>query len=106
VEVGFPNSSLARTFNEFRRLQRIFSPEMACKIANRLAVLTAADNLALVPTSPPVGLRSLAGRRMRFGVTLSETHYLVFIPLLAQVAPRRIDLSRVTTIEIQGVEKL
>jgi hypothetical protein len=107
VEVGFPNAALALTFNEFARLERMFSLDVACRIANRLAVLSAADNLALVPSAPPVGLRVFRSK-VRFGVVVSETQYLMFVPLLARAthgALRTVDLSRITAIEIQGVEQ-
>lgn len=104
VDVGFSNTGLARTFNEIELLRRVFGTDLACKIATRLAVLSAADNLSLVPSFPPIGLRAFGSGRVRFGVTISQTHYLMFVPLLTHGSYRRIELSRITAIEIQGVE--
>ena len=108
MDVWFPTAALALTYNQLGRLRRVFSADMAYKISSRLAVLSAADNLSLVPSAPPIGLRAFGTSRMRFGVAVSDTHYLIFLPVLAharQGTHPGTELSRITAIEIQGVEQ-
>jgi hypothetical protein len=102
LRIGFSTAALARTFSEFDRLRRAFGDEMAYKLANRMAVLDAADTLALVPSLPPIGCRQLDGDA-RFGVMVAKTHRLVFCAIGANARKRTIDLARVTEIEIEGV---
>lgn len=102
MRIGFSTAALARTFSEFDRLRRAFGDEMAYKLANRMAVLDAADTLALVPSLPPIGCRQLDGDA-RFGVMVAKTHRLVFCAIGANARKRTIDLARVTEIEIEGV---
>src|ERR1700730_8285598 len=45
LRIGFSTAALARTFSEFDQLRRAFGDEMAYKLANRMAVLDAADTL-------------------------------------------------------------
>src|SRR5713226_5201664 len=65
-------------FSEFDLMTRAFGAAVAYKLANRLALLSAADNLALVPSSPPIGCRPLDGEGSRFAVAVSAKLRLVF----------------------------
>jgi hypothetical protein len=91
-------------FGEFELMTRAFGAEVAYKLANRLALLSAADNLALVPTSPPIGCRPLDGAGTRFVVEVSPKHLLVF-SALGTGASRATELAKITAIEIRGVEE-
>jgi hypothetical protein len=104
VRIGFASAAAARTFSEFELMTRAFGGEVAYKLTNRLALLSAADNLSLVPTSPPVGCRALDGEGTRFAVSLPPKHWLVFSALVT--APSRTaDLSKIVAIEIKHVEE-
>jgi hypothetical protein len=103
VRIGFASAASARMFSEFDLLTRAFGLEVAYKVANRLALLSAADSLALVPTSPPIECRPLDGADSRFSVSVSETLRLVFSPLSGGTG--RAGLTKVTAIEIAGLQK-
>jgi hypothetical protein len=103
VRIGFATAALALTFSELDRLRRAFGDQMAYKIANRMAVLDAADSLALVPITPPIGCHRVDGAG-HFAVTISNSKSLVFRTLGAIGERRKPDLARITQIEINGVE--
>jgi hypothetical protein len=90
-------------FGEFALMERAFGAEVAYKLANRLALLSAADTLALVPTTPPIK-RRLLNRDGRFAVSVSAKLELVFRPLSGDAGEAR-DLRGITAIQIEGVEK-
>ena len=73
----------------------------------RMAVLTAARNLALVPTTPPDRRHPLRGEREgQFAVDLVHPHRLVFKPShepLPRKADGGIDTEQVTAITILDV---
>ena len=80
---------------------------MAKTIMIRLAVLRAAPNLALVPTTPPDRRHLLKGRRSeQFAVDLVHPYRLVFKPNhdpLTYKDEGGIDLTQVTAIMIINV---
>lgn len=90
-------------FSEFALMERAFGSEVAYKLANRLALLSAADSLALVPTTPPINFRAL-NRDGRFAVSVSPKLQLVFRPVDGAAA-RAGDLQRTTEITIVGVQR-
>jgi hypothetical protein len=103
VQIGFANPASARIFNELEQMRRAFGPELAYKIANRLALLSAAGNLAQVPTSLPIGCRPLDAGGTRFAVTITSTRRLAF-RALDGVSGRGGSLEKITAIEVRGVE--
>jgi hypothetical protein len=103
VRIGFLSAEAARTFSEFELMTRAFGAEVAYKLANRLALLSAAGNLALVPTTPPIALRPLDGEAAGFAVTICPAMRLAFTALDAAAARQRA-LAKITEIEIRGVE--
>lgn len=103
MRIGFPDGGSARMFSEFALMERAFGSEVAYKLANRLALLSAADSLALVPTTPPIEFRAL-NRESRFAVSVSPKLQLVF-RAVDGAAARSGDLRRVTEIKIDGVER-
>ena len=105
MRIAFTSAASARMFSELRQLTDAFGPEVAYKLANRLSLLSAADNLALVPTSPPIGCRTLDGEGTRFAVSVSENLCLVF-RADGTAAGSAAGLATITAIEIGGVEKL
>lgn len=80
---------------------------MAKIIMMRMAVLTAARNLVLVPTTPPDRRHPLRGdREEQFAVDLVHPHRLVFKPShepLPSKADGGIDTEQVTAITILDV---
>jgi len=104
VRIGFASAAAARTFSEFELMTRAFGAEVAYKLANRLALLSAANNLALVPTSPPIALRPLNGEAAGFTVAVSAKLRLVFTALDGGPV-RAPTLAKITAIEIKGIEQ-
>ena len=58
MEISFPDEDSQRLFEGQSRLRSKFGDELASLICCRISVLRAAGNLALIPTSKPVELRS------------------------------------------------
>ena len=104
MRIGFASAASARMFSEFALMAHAFGPEVAYKLANRLALLSAADNLALVPTTPPISCRPLDGEGSRFAVSVSPKHRLVFAALGSGGAKTAV-LAKITVIEVKGVEE-
>ena len=99
---------MQRTFNSKKALVREYGEKNAKRIAIRMAVLSAAPNLAAVPTSKPDRCHQLKGdRKDQFAVDLMHPFRLVFCPNHKPV-PRhedgRIDLDQINAIEIIKVE--
>ena len=107
VEVGFKKRSLAEALGSDKEMRKKYGGRMAKVLRNRLAVLSAAPNLAAVPTGKPVRRHLLkANRAGQFAVDLVHPRRLVFKPNHAPV-PRLqdggIDTERVTAITIIDV---
>ena len=102
MRLGFATAASARMFSEFELMVRAFGPAMAYKLANRLALLSAADNLALVPTLPPIDCRPLDSGRSGFSVSVSGAWRLAFRPLDGGSARH---LAKITAIQIVDVEE-
>lgn len=103
MRIGFASGASARVFSEFELMKRAFGVELAYKLANRLALLSAVQHLALVPTTPPIGCRPLDSGDGRFAVSVSAQTALVFRAL--GPSARAGSLAKITAIEIEGVEK-
>lgn len=79
MDIAFRTRKLQRTFNSADALRRSYGTKMARVIKNRLAVLSNAPNLALVPTTPPDRRHQLRGDRdEQFAVDLVHPRRLVF----------------------------
>lgn len=76
--ICFLNSAIEADFNQRIRLERRFGRLLAERIGTRLQVLLAARHLAVVPTSPPIGLRIIDPQGAQFSVALTETDRLRF----------------------------
>lgn len=107
MDIFFRTSRLAKTFNSERALNREYGERMARVIMTRLAVLSNARTLTLVPTTRPERRHQLTGQRSgQYAVDLVHPHRLIFEPNHVP-APRRqdggVDTDRVTAITIIGV---
>ena len=79
MDIAFRTRKLEKTFNSAVALQRAYGARMAKVIMTRLAVLRAARNLALVPTSRPERAHRLRGDRDdQYAVDLVHPYRLVF----------------------------
>ena len=107
MEIAFRTRRLERTFNATDALQKTYGARTAKVIMMRMAVLRAARNLGLVPTTPPDRRHQLSGDRdERFAVDLVHPHRLVF-EANHEPVPRKddggIDTQQVTAITILDV---
>ena len=81
MDIAFRTRKLQRTFNSEIRLQKEYGPRMARAIAIRLAVLSNARILTMVPTTPPNRRHQLSGsRKGQYAVDLVHPYRLVFRP--------------------------
>ena len=107
MDIAFRTRKLAKTFNSTVELKRAYGARMAKVIMTRLAVLRAARNLALAPTSPPERVHLLRGDRDgQYAVDLVHPYRLVFevghAPL-PRTEDGGIDAGQVTAIVIVDV---
>ena len=104
MDIAFRTRKLAKTFNSGGELQKAYGARMAKAIMIRLAVLKAARNLALVPTTPPDRRHQLQGNRdEQFAVDLVHPHRLIFEANhdpLPRTDDGGIDVEQVTAITI------
>ncbi len=107
MDIAFRTRKLEKTFNSAGELRKAYGARMARIIMNRLAVLKAARNLALVPTTPPDRRHQLRGDRdEQFAVDLVHPHRLVFEANHDPVSRKEdggIDVEQVTAITITNV---
>ena len=104
MDIAFRTRRLERTFNSDNALQKAYGSRMVRTIKIRLAILSTARNLALVPTTPPERRHQLRGDRdEQFAVDLVHPWRLVFVPN-HEPFPRRddggIDTEQITAITI------
>ena len=79
MDIAFRTRKLEKTFNSAVALKRACGAQMVRVIMTRLAVLRAARNLALVPTSRPERAHRLCGDRDgQYAVDLVHPYRLVF----------------------------
>ena len=107
MDIAFRTRKLEKTVNAADTLQRAYGAPMARVIMLRMAVLRAARNLSLVPTTPPERRHQLVGDRdEQFAVDLVHPYRLVF-EANHEPVPRKddggIDKERVTAITILDV---
>ena len=107
MNITFRTRKIEKNFNGANALQRTFGARMARVIKMRMAVLQAARNLALVPTTPPERRHQLVGDRdEQLAVDLVHPYRLVF-EVDHEPVPRRsdggIDTEQVTAITILDV---
>ena len=107
LDIAFRTRKLAKTFNSAVALRRTYGARMARVIMTHLAVLRAARNLALVPTSRPERMHLLRGdRHDQYAIDLVHPRRLVFEPdhaPLPRAEDGKIDAEQVTAIVIVEV---
>ncbi|MGU3544425.1 hypothetical protein [Methylobacterium sp. A52T] len=94
-------------FNEYERLEKIYGPLLAERIATRLAVLSAAQDLGRVPRKPPIMLCVIDRGQGRFAVNLAPSRRLLFAaPSIGGRTGEENDIDEglVDEIEVLGVE--
>ena len=104
MEIAFGDRKLAKAAGSERELVKKYGAQRARKIMTRLAVLEAAENLSVVPITPPDRCHQLSGDRdEEFSVDLDHPYRLIFRPNHDEI-PRLedggIDLAAVKSIEI------
>ena len=107
MDISFRTRQLEKDFNGADALQKTHGVRMARVIMLRMAVLRAARNLGLVPTTPPDRRHQLVGDRdEQFAVDLVHPYRLVF-EANHEPVPRKddggIDTEQVTAITILDV---
>ena len=107
MDIAFRNQKLKKTFSAADALQKTYGARMAKVIMRRMAVLRAAQNLELVPVTPPDRRHQLVGDRDRqFAVDLVHPYRLVF-EANHEPTPRKNDggvgTKRITAITILNV---
>ena len=107
MDIAFRTRRLQKTFNAADALQRSYGARMARTIMSRMAVLRAARDLGLVPTTPPERRHQLVGDRdEQFAVDLVHPYRLVF-EANHEPLPRKddggIDTDQVTAVTILDV---
>ncbi len=103
MEVTFKTKRLQKTCNSHAQLQKTYG-KLARKIEVRLSLLKNAQNLSLVPTTPPVRRHLLRGDRQdTFAVDLGHPYRLVFTADHNPI-PRRADgglaIDQVTAVKV------
>ncbi len=107
MDIAFRTHKLQKAFNAADTLQRAYGAPMARVIMMRMAVLRAARNLGLVPSTPPDRRHQLVGDRdEQFAVDLVHPYRLVF-EANHEPLPRKddggIDTEQVTAITVLDV---
>ena len=106
MKIEIATRRLTKLLNSEREMSKEYGLRMSKVLANRLAVLGRAPNLAAVPTSKPERRHALKGQRAsQQAVDLVHPYRLVFRP--ADPLPKRpdggLDEERVTAIVIMEV---
>ena len=108
MEILFKSRKLRKTMSSEALLVREYGKENAKMIMRRMLVLQAAECLTDVPRRPPDRCHALSGKRKgQYAVDVKHPHRIILepandpIPLLEDGS---VDLERVTSIRILGVE--
>jgi proteic killer suppression protein len=108
MEIFFKSSKLRKTMSSEAQLVREFGKENARLIMRRMVVLDAAGCLAEVPTKRPERCHALSGKRQgQYAVDVKHPYRIVLQPAndpIPLVEDGSVDLERVTSIRILGVE--
>ena len=108
MNIFFKEKKTQKVFNSDKLLKKVYGQQNAVLIKRRMAVLSAADNLDLVPKIKPERCHQLTGERKRqFAVDLKHPFRLVFKPNHDPVPLKPdggIDIEKVTSIIILRVE--
>lgn len=107
MKIAFRRRQLENTFNSQTALRVRYGEQMANAIGNRMAVLSSARTLSLVPSTKPERCHRLSGRRRhQFAVDLVHPYRLLFeladdpIPLRADGGIDKDAVTAITIIEV------
>lgn len=110
MDLSFSSRRLQKQLSEQRAMTQAFGPKRAKRLQIVLTALRAAPDLGVFapPYSPPHRCHELTGdRKGELSVDLDGPYRLIIVPAHNPVPQRQdggLDWSRVTDIEIQGVE--
>lgn len=108
MEIFFKSSKLRKTMSSKALLVREFGKENARVIMRRLVVLDAAECLAEVPTKRPERCHALTGKQKgQYAVDVKHPYRILLQPAndpISLLEDGSVDLERVTSIRILGVE--
>ena len=108
MDIIFRTKKLEKVFNSKKKLVQEYGQDNAKKLMRRMTVLFGAPNLLSVPTSPPDHCHELSSKRKGlFAVDIKQPYRLIFKPAHDPIPLKDdlgIDLTKVTAIEIQGIE--
>jgi proteic killer suppression protein len=108
MDIIFKSKKLEKQCNDFRILVRQHGQTRARKLRQRLDDLLAASSLAEVSKLPPARCHELVGDRAgQLSIDLDHPYRLILIPANDPTPLKEdggLDWSKVTAIEIQGIE--
>ncbi|HEC13398.1 MAG TPA: killer suppression protein [Acidiferrobacteraceae bacterium] len=108
MDISFKNKKTQKVFNSSTELTKKYGVRNARIIQRRMAVLQAAPTLADVPHRRPERRHQLEGKRQgEYAVDVEHPFRIVFKPGHNPIPKTRdggVDLTRVTAIEILGIE--
>jgi len=108
MDILFKTAKLRKTLSSESLLVREFGKENARVIMRRMVILDAADCLADIPVKKPMRRHALSGKRKgQFAIDAKHPFRILLEPADDPVPVRddgSIDLERVTSIRILGVE--
>lgn len=108
MDIIFKSKKLEKQCNDFRLLVRQHGQARARKLRQRLDDLLAASSLAEVSKLPPARCHELVGDRAgQLSIDLDHPYRLILIPANDPTPLKEdggLDWSKVTAIEIQGIE--
>lgn len=108
MEILFKSNRLLKTMSSEAELVHKYGKENAKMIMRRMLVLQAAECLSDVPQRPPDRCHALSGKRQgQYAVDVKHPHRIIMEPATAPLPllnDGSIDLERVTSIRILGVE--
>lgn len=105
MKVGFRDARVQGLFNDHAGLEARYGSEIAAKVATRMALLVAANNLAVLPRQSPVGFQAVSNAPGHFTMDLGDNHRLRFVACDGGKPPQKPgELHHVEEIEVIGVE--
>ena len=108
MNIVFKTTKLKKIFNSEKELVKTYGAERAGIIKWRMVFLKAAGSLSRVPVTPPHYRHQLKGKyKGFFAVNVKHPYRLIFRPVnnpLPVLNDGGLDLTRVTDIEIIGME--
>lgn len=108
MNIVFKSKKLEKTLNSEKEINRVYGKQIGRFIMRRLQFLRAAPALVDVPAIPPERCHELSGERKgEFAVDLKHPYRLLFRPYhdpIPQKDDGGIDLTKITSIEITGIE--